>query len=299
MAAEKQSYGADIDDTLRSRVVVFEEEMERLYSLMYGETIPVWSYMTDDKGVYSEERTMRLVNQIVDEKRCDKMYGQEDEGQAGMSAFYQQILYCVLRVFTSGYTACAGGSRWGYGAPEEICFSHILSAFHGHGQEMLDGNVVFFMKTLYEIMAGKTICLDALSREEMETAGEGTDEEEAAGYETMEEALAEMYGYDIREIRNEEYRNIEETKRQAEAEKEKVIRFFPEKAHFCQSVEEVAFFVEKRTVFGDRLFADLKELIRIFLLDRGFSVFVDEEAYVEVMVQLKRTVRKAQKYTEG
>lgn len=284
----------DMDYTLRSRIMVFEEEVERLRCLMYGEEILVWPYMTDAEGTYSEENTMQLVERIV----VKKSYGTRNrQEEAGLSAFYRKTLYCVLRVLTSGFTVYVGGSRLGYGLPEEICFSHILSAFSGHEQEVLDGNILFVMEMLYEIMAGKTISLDALGRKETETVIRENDEEEAVQYEAIEEALAEAYGYDIREIRNEEYRNVEETKHQAEMEREKVLRFFPEKEKFCQSVEEAVSFAEKTRISGKRMLADIRELIRAFLLDSETSAFTDEEAYVEVMIRLKRTVREAQKYT--
>lgn len=298
MDTEKPRDDMDMDYTLRSRIMVFEEEVERLCSLMHGEEASIWPYMTDAEGIYSEERTMDLVKGIVDREQCRRIYMREDEGQAELLSFYQKTLYCVLRVLTSDYTECGGGSRIGYGPPEEICFSHILSALNGHGRGVLDGNTVFFMKTLYEIMAGKTICLDALNCGETEMVEQKNDEEEAVQYGAMEEALAETYGYDIREIRDEEYRNLEETKRQAELEREKVIRFFSEKERFCQSVEEVVSFAEQTKISGGRLFADIKELIRVFLLDSEISPFTDEEAYVEVMVRLKRTIREAQRYTE-
>lgn len=300
MGAEKQGYDEDKDYTLRSRMIVFEEEIEFLKELMYGEKVLVWTYMADSQGKYSEEKTVRLVDQIVDGERYQRMHVWDYDEQADKLPFYKSLLYCVFRTYTSDYVECGGGNRFGYGKPEEITFSHIMSVFEEHGQELSDGSAVCFMKTLYEVFEQKEICLDVLNRrQEMKGIDkEEAGKEETAAYESMEEALARECGYDIGEIRDEEQRAFQEAERQSVAEKDKVIRLFGEKEHFCRSLEETIFYLREKDISAEQLFGEMKELISGFLFDRGIPVFLDEKAYIEVMVQLKKTIRTAQKYTE-
>lgn len=164
----------------------------------------------------------------------------------------------------------------------------------------MDGSAVYFMKTLYEIFERKEICLDALNRrqEVKGIAWEEAGKEEAAANESMEEVLASECGYDISEIRDEEQRTFEEAEQQAVAEKDKVIRLFGEKEHFCRSLEETIIYLKEKNLSAEQLYGEMKELISGFLFDKGIPVFLDENAYTEVMVQLKKTIRTAQKYME-
>ena len=300
MSAEKQGYNEDKDYTLRSRMIVFEEEIEFLKELMYGEKTLVWTYMADSQGKYSEEKTVKLVDQIVDGERYQRMHVWDYDEQADKLPFYKSLLYCVLRTYTSDYVECGGGNRFGYGKPEEISFFRIMSVFEEPGRELLDGSAVYFMKTLYEIFERKEIRLDALNRrqEVKGIAWEEAGKEEAAANESMEEVLASECGYDISEIRDEEQRTFEEAEQQAVAEKDKVIRHFGEKEHFCRSLEETIIYLKEKNLSAEQLYGEMKELISGFLFDKGIPVFLDENAYTDVMVQLKKTIRTAQKYME-
>lgn len=299
MDKEKQSYDEDSTYTLRSRIIVFEEEMERLKKLMYGELTSIWVYMTDSQGKYSEKNTVKMVDQIVDGDLYRKMHIWDYDKQADKLPFYKDLLYSVLRTCTSGYVECEGGNRFGYGSPEEISFSHIISVFDKYELGLLDGNIVFLMEKLYEIFSQKKIYLDALHhRQEMAEMVDEDVESETEAYESMEEEWAREHGVDINEIREAEQRRLDESERQSAIERKKVMESFEEKEHFCQSIEEVVSYLEARNVSAGQLSSEMRELIVEFLFDRGTPVFLDEEAYVEVMVQLKKTIRTAQRYAE-
>lgn len=293
MDSAKQNYDEDKKYTLRSRKLVFEREMENLRKRMYGEYTHIWPYMTDARGEYSEEKTQELVTRIADAKRYQRMHIWDYDQYADQLPFYRNLLYCVLRIYTSDYTVYAGGSSLGYGRPEDVLFSHILSAFEDSDREPLDGNAVFFMETLYEMLIGKKICLDGLyaEREEQE-AGDAPDDL------FPEEALAEKYGYDIEEIRSGEESFLAETKQREKAEKEKVRKRFGSREHFCRSLEEIAAYLENASVSSERLHSEMKEFMTEFLFETGLSGFEKEAPYVEVMVQLKKTTRTARRYTE-
>ncbi|MDE6748706.1 MAG: hypothetical protein K2K21_06550 [Lachnospiraceae bacterium] len=300
METEKE-YDDDKNYTLRSRIIVFEREMEHLKNLMYGRCVTVWNYMTDSQGKYSEERTIGLIEQIINEIRYRRMHIWDFDKHADKLTFYKNILYCVLRAYTSNYTECSGGNRFGYGKPEEILFFDILSAFEDSTGELLDGNVVFLMETLYEIFTGRSICLDVLNaeREKMEQTEKYTAEtEDMYTGKPMEEALAEELGYNIEEIREEEQSFIEEEENLAQAEREKVCKQFADKEHFCHSLDEVYCYLKETPISYNQVRLEIKALVDGFLSDIGLSVFQDEDAYVEAMVQLKKTIRTAQKYTE-
>ena len=123
-------------------------------------------------------------------------------------------------------------------------------------------------------------------------------ESEAETYESVEEEWAREHGVDINEIREAEQRMLDESERQSAIEKEKVMESFEEKEHFCQIIEEVVSYLEARNVSAGQLSSEMRELILGFLFDRGVPAFLDEEAYIEVMVQLKKTIRTAQRYAE-
>lgn len=297
MYTEKE-YDEDKKYTLRSRVMVFEREMERLKNFMYGRCVPVWNYMTDSQGKYSEEKTIGLIEQIIDEARYRRMHIWDFDKHEDKLPLYKNLLYCVLRAYTSDYTEYSGGNRFGYGKPEEILFFDILSAFEDSGQGLLDGNAVFFMEILYEIFTGKTICLDVLNAEREKTEIDAAETDDVQTGKSMEEVLAEELGYNIEEIREAEQSFIEEEEQQAKAEREKVCKQFTEKEHFCRSLDEIDCYLKEKPISYKQMRSEMKTLIDGFLSDSGLSVFQDENAYVEVMVQLKKTIRTAQKYTE-
>ena len=56
--------------------------------------------------------------------------------------------------------------------------------------------------------------------------------------------------------------------------------------------------MKEKPISYKQMRSEMKTLIDDFLSDSGLSVFQDEDAYVEAMVQLKKTIRTAQKYTE-
>lgn len=299
MDKEKHSYDEDSTYTLRSRMIVFEEEADRLKKLMYGELASVWVYMTGPQGKYSEKNTVKMVDQIVDGDLYRKMHIWDYDKQADKLPFYKDLLYSVLRTCTSGYVECEDGNQFGYGSPEEISFSHIISVFNKYEPGLLDGNIVFLMEKLYEIFSQKKICFDALNhRQEMAEMANEDVESKAEAFESMEEEWAREHGVGINEIRETERRMLEESEWQLVIEKEKVMESFEEKEHFCQSIEEVVSYLEARNVSAGQLSSEMRELVLEFLFDRGAPVFLDEEAYVEVMVQLKKTIRTAQRYAE-
>lgn len=297
METEKE-YDEDKNYTQRSRIMVFEREMERLKNLMYGRCVAVWNYMTDSQGKYSEERTIGLVDQIIDEARYRRMHIWDFDKHADKLSLYKNVLYCVLRAYTSDYTECSGGNRFGYGKPEEILFSDIMSAFEDSTGELLDGNAVFLMETLYEIFAGRSICLAVLNAERRKTENDTAVTEDVQTGISMEEALAEKLGYNIEEIRQAEQSFIEEEEQLAKAEREKVYKQFAAKEHFCYSLDEIHCYLNKTPISYKQMHLEMKTLVDGFLSDSGLSVFQDENAYVETMVQLKKTIRTAQKYTE-
>ena len=265
---------------------------------MYGRSVSVWHYMTDSRRKYSEDKTIGLVDKIIDEARYRRMHIWDFDKHADKLPLFKNILYCVLRAYTSDYTECSGGNRFGYGEPEEILFSNILSAFEDSNQELLDGNAVFLMETLYETFTGRPICLDVLNEESGKTENGAAETENAQTGKSMEEALAEELGYNIEEIRAEKQRFIKEEEQQAKAEREKVREQFAAKEHFCQSLDEIYCYLKKTPISSEQMHSEMKVLVDGFLSDRGHSVFQDEDAYVETMVQLKKTIRTAQKYTE-
>ena len=71
---------------------------------------------------------------------------------------------------------------------------------------------------------------------------------------------------------------------------------FAQQEHFCKSLDEVRAYLEKTKVEPLRLQADMQEAICCFLWDRGLTVFHDEEAFIAVMVQIKKTIRTAQRF---
>ena len=296
----KKEYNEDRDYTQRSRIAVFEEEMKRLKRLMYGEEAHIWTYMTDLQGGYSEEATSAFVGQLVDVARCRKMHTGSDNENVDRHSFYENMLYCVLRVYASGYTLCANGSRICLGEPEDILFSDIISAFDTGSEALLDESLVFFMEHFYEIFTSKAICLDALRAQPdaVEQIREEIKEEDWLMFDALEEAHARELGYDMEEIREQNQQLLDELEQQAREEEERLHGTFGAQERFCRSLEEISDYLKRSLIFPGQMLTELRQLISDFLAEEGHTVFSNEEAYIAVMVQLKKTIRTARKYVE-
>lgn len=291
----------DRDYAILSRRSVFESEIKSLRDLMGGGYIRVWPYLSDSGGDYSEKKAVRRVGQIIGEKQYRNMHEAHYDRYAARIPFYRNLLYCVLRTITAGYTDYQSGAD--YGPPERILFSDLTDAFEGNLGGLLDWNCVFWMKKIYGLLTGEKIDVHRLNPGPEEAA----EEEEAAdemlaeamafeeSYRAMEDALGKKLGYDMDEIRNEEEEE-DRIREEEQTEEERIRSTFPSKRHFCRSVKEILLYLEQNDIDARELEAEMKELIFQFLSDRRLSVFDAEEAFVEVMVQLKRTIRRAQGY---
>ncbi len=279
--------------TLKSRQTVFERELKSLKSFMYGGAVYVWPYMADEAGKYSESQTVKFIAQLLDGLPGGSIC-------ADRLSFYKNMLYCVLRTMTSGYTEYHMGNIAGFGDPQRVTFSCVLSGFEDDSMELLENNTVYFMKTLYEIFTGKKPDLDCLHTEwEMEKITEEMRkamDEEADARTAMEDELSGMWGFDMEAIRKEEQSELVQSKLQEAREKERLRETFADQEHFCRSLDEICVYLEKNSVDPIRLQADMQEMICSFLWDRGLTVFHDEEAFISVMVQLKKTIRTAQRF---
>lgn len=292
----------DRDYAILSRRSVFESEIKSLRDLMGGGYIRVWPYLSDSGGDYSEKKAVRLVGQIIGEKQYRNMHEAHYDRYAARIPFYRNLLYCVLRTITAGYTDYQSGAD--YGLPERILFSNLTDAFEGNLGGLLDWNCVFWMKKIFGLLTGEKIDVHRLNpgpeemAEEEETADEMLAEAMAfeESYRAMEDALGQKLGYDMDEIRSEEEEEDRIREEEQAGEEERIRSTFPSKRHFCRSVKEILLYLEENDIDARELEAEMKELIFQFLSDRRLSVFDAEEAFVEVMVQLKRTIRRAQGY---
>lgn len=302
MGGNSRQYHTDREYAILSRRSVFESELKSLRYLMGGGRTSIWPYLSDSGGEYSDKKTIRFLDQITAEKQYQKMHGAYYERYAQRIPFYKNLLYCVLRTLTAGYTDYRSGAD--YGAADRVLFADLTDAFEGNFGGILDWDCAFRMKKLYEILTGKSIDICRLNPgpEEM-TETEGSAEEILAeemafeeSYRAMEEELGEKLGYDMGEIRKEEEREerLRETKQAGEDER--IRTTFPAKRRFCRCIRESLLYLENNAMDAGELETEMKELIFQFLSARRLSVFDEEEAFVEVMVQLKRTIRKAQGY---
>lgn len=308
MGKDSGPHSADRDYAILSRRSVFESEIKSLRDLMGGGYVRIWSFLSDSGGEYSDKKTVRLVGQIVEEKQYQKIHEAHYERYAARIPFYRNMLYCVLRTITAGYTDYQSGAD--YGSPDRILFSDLTDAFEGNFGGLLDWNCAFQIERLYELLTGEKIDIcrlnpgpeemtDEMLEEEMaETADEIPAEEMAyeESYRAMEDALGQRLGYDMDEIRNEEEEEDRIREAKQAGEEERIRENFPSKRHFCRSVKEMLSYLEKNNIDARELEAEMKELIFQFLSDKRLSVFDAEEAFIEVMVQLKRTIRRAQGY---
>lgn len=302
MGGNSRQYHTDREYAIISRKSVFESELKSLRHLMDGGRTRIWPYLSDSGGEYSDKKTIRFLDQIIAEKQYQKMHGAYYEWYAQRIPFYKNLLYCVLRTLTAGYTDYRSGAD--YGAADRVLFADLTDAFEGDFGGILDWDCAFRMKKLYEILTGKRIDICRLNPgpEEM-TEPEGSADEMLAeamafeeSYRAMEEELGEKLGYDMGEIRKEEEREERLLEAKQAGEDERIRTTFPAKRRFCRCVRETLLYLENNAMDAGELESEMKELIFQFLSARRLSVFDEEEAFVEVMVQLKRTIRKAQGY---
>lgn len=293
MYREKQIYHEDRDYAVRSRRAVFDKEMESLKRLMYGGSVRIWPYMSEPWGNYSEERTASFVEEIVNEEWYARMHRENFERHAQKLPFYRKLLYCVLRILASGYTDYRNGNVIPAGGEvEKITFSDVADVFRADAGAILDSFTIYFAELFYNLFTGRTIRLPFRDpyREEPEEDGE------------MEEdaflAWAEEKGLDIAGLREEEIRELELGEENRRREEEKLRSTFSEREHFCRNLEELALFAEDNPIVVPVMREELESLLVEFLSDRRLSVFDREEAFVEAMVQLKKTIRTAGRYAE-
>mgnify|MGYP001146676442 CR=1 FL=1 len=293
MYREKQIYHEDRDYAVRSRRAVFDKEVESLKRLMYGGSVRIWPYMSDPWGNYSEERTASFVEEIVNEEWYARIHRGDFERHAQKLPFYRKLLYCVLRILVSDYTDYRNGNVIPAGGEvEKITFSDVADVFRADAGAILDSFAIYFAELFYNLFTGRTIRLPFRDpyREEPEEDGE------------MEEdaflAWAEEKGLDIAELREEEIRKLELGEENRRREEEKLRSTFSEREHFCRNLEELALYAEDNPIVVPVMREELESLLVEFLSDRRLSVFDREEAFVEAMVQLKKTIRTAGRYAE-
>lgn len=277
--------------TLRSRRIVFERELKSLSRLMYGETARVWFYMTDAAGKYSEEQTMKLIDQILDEAYVES-------GCVQQLSFCRAALYCVLRTLTSGYTEYRMGNIAGFKEPSEVSFSDVIISFEDSSPELLDNHTAHFVEALYDIFSQKEAGRKVSDPEELTEERKRQIDEEWESRTAAENALAKEQGVDMEAVRAWEQEEAKRWELQGIEEKERVRRSFAEQLHFCRSVEEMEVYRKKHPANLGALGADLRDRIRRFLSDREHAVFDKEDEFVAVMVQLKKTIRTAQRFLE-
>ena len=306
MYREKREYDIDRDYAVRSRRSVFQKELDSLKRIMYGGGVHIWPYMADAWGDYSEERTVSLVHQIIDREWYERMHLTDYQHYAHRLPFYEKLLYCVLRVLTTEYTAYRDGNIMGGRAPSEITFADLTDVFEWEEDALLDSFTILFMERFYEILTGKKLEIPfrSASLAEWEKWQEGNREidrmlaEDAEAWDAREEELAKKLGYDIEEVRREDERERELGRQEQEREDQQMRETFPEGEHFCRNLEEVLSYAENNPVERYVVKTELIKLIQEFLSDSRLSVFDEEEAFVETMVQLKRTIRTAKRYAE-
>lgn len=134
--------------------------------------------------------------------------------------------------------------------------------------------------------------------EDGETSGVSASDESGEMEEDAFLAWAEEKGLDIAELREEEIRELELGEENRRREDEKLQSTFSEREHFCRNLEELALFAEDNPIVVPVMREELESLLVEFLSDRRLSVFDREEAFVEAMVQLKKTIRTAGRYAE-
>ncbi len=310
MYREKQRYNEDRDYAVKSRRAVFEKEMESLKRLMYGGSVRIWPYMSDSWGEYSEERTVSFVEQIVNKEWYERMHWGEYERHSHRLPFYRKLLYCVLRILTADFIDYRGGNVIDFGESENMTFSDVADVFLMDDGAILDSFTISFAELFYRLLTQRTIQLPFVDPEHEEErqpreageAGRGDGmlrSDEDVGEESEEFWIwAKENGLDIAELRQEEMREFDLGEENRKTEEEKLQRTFQEREHFCRNLEEIALYAENNPTEVSVMKDELKRLLIEFLSDRRLSVFDEEEAFVETMVRLKKTIRTAKRYAE-
>lgn len=291
---------------LKSRRRVFEREIKRLRRIMQGGNIHVWPFMTDFWGDYSEEQTNIFVNEIVKEDHYWEIRASDyvqPLDTAERLSFYRNILYCVLRALTSEYTGYLSGNIIGCGKPEDVIFSDAAAGFDGEDGELLNSWVVYFMTAIYEAVSGNEIDLSCLNSGISDTE-ELTEEEkrqlleEAESWEEEEDAWAREHGFDIEAIREDDRIEDEQMQERARKERERMREEFAAPEHFCRSLEAALEYLKEHAEGAAGIQEEIEELLFGYLSYRSLTVFDEEKAYVETMIQLKKAARTAQEFGE-
>lgn len=295
----------------------FENEIRDLRSIMSGEEIPIWKYMSTSGGKYSEANTRRFVDDIMNWSLAEAeqfallydedgiVIGEDSQKLLEMREMVvamKKLLYCILRVITAKGVAFHT-VRDRYYQEEEIitpsgrttmgnllytikniddCY-HLTPTFvvpeDGGYSYIRESHIVELMADFYEVCSGgKKLPLDNVLAK------------------LKSKAVLEKEKRGIARI--EEYHNPGDVWWSAWYLTGEKIKSIPKKEEYCKCFEEVVEYFEKRGFSGGELENFVADGLETFLQESVETVFGNYNKYYEVLVHIRKAIRAAKRCAE-
>lgn len=252
-------------------------ELERCVN---GQNSLVYPYITNQKGIYSERKTIQLVNHIVKGL---------DTSNKNLHNFYKSLFYCAIRAVTTPYEVYENGNIMGLlENPDNIdtTFSNLISFIHtedlylneGVYRIPVDSTLATVITSLYQILSGKkaekTDVLygsfishyEDVSIEYVEPIPEHIDDAE----ETHENILDEY-------VKLQELENL------------RIKKSFPSSVEYCKQFEILISQFDQNFQF--EIFNNhIQIMIESFLTDQEVTTYNDTNSYLRLCTYLKKTI---------
>lgn len=310
-------------NNLRFRKEKMMEQAKRIETMLSGRYIHYYELMEDENGVYSEAKTWKMVEELLDAlKRYDKFYASYDEDEEDFDideledyffselqeAFYRSFLYCVLRWGYSGI-----GNVDGKGSFEDfIQMADSIGKIEKYEIEDLlfdekydvTWEPFFTWNDLYSSVTGRNVS-DTAKEEDILTMREKYAtrvQEVEERWKQEEQKTIAAYGGEmsLEEIREQEERIMIECaddlwKDVYEIE-QRAIENFQEKDTFAKQ-----YLIFRETFFKvdywlkRRMKANIEGMLDIYLYEKGFSKFLEDDLFFQTYAMIRKTAN----YVEG
>lgn len=264
----------------------FDKLLNELARSVGGLAFPIFPYISTQQGKYSQQKTIKLINYILDGL---------DINDEKLLDFYNSLLYCAVRVLSTPYIIYDGGNT--FALSDELNnsdpkFSDLVDFLHYEELYLLEGVKKCPIVTLLaDIMIE---IFNVLSEKKHEKSNILLGTIDYYSDDSSEPSWANYPDY-VDDFQNSEepYDTIlEEQKLQRDQENIRLKREFPYPEEYCRHFENIINQFDEN--FDFKHFNNhVQSMINIFLTNEGLSIFNDENSYIAICTYIKKTIKKS------
>ena len=288
---------------LRFRDNKVKEALEEIRLCAGGFEQRILPFLLDEKGAYSEEKTCRLIDGIME--GIGEVSEWIPDFEPEICQQYRCLLYCAVRAMTTPYTFYQESGAFDAFLPEEATFAELLEQLKSDEEEMdittgiglVTRKIGYIlsrtMSELYHSLTDKEIPEEpSLFWRMIQTEEQKVLEKEF--YDSLMEDVEEQDRLLDEEFYMEEYeyylQEQENIKRRQEEQKKRLRESFASAGEYCERYESIFRYPEKnyQPLRHNR---HMEMLLGIFLQKQGFSIGNEEDDCFTALVYLKKALR--------